>query len=55
MDNTNGSSSSDVEMENGHTTNGCYKNGNSTLNDSIDGDEEMGIFFKGNQFFYKKN
>lgn len=44
MDNTNGSSSSDIEMENGHTTNGCYKNGNSTLNDSIDGDEEMGIY-----------
>lgn len=54
MDNTNGSSSSDVEMENGHTTNGCYKNGNSTLNDSIDGDEEMGIFFKGSQYIYKK-
>lgn len=42
MDNTNGSSS-DVEMENGHTTNGCFKNGNSNnIHDSIDGEEDMG-------------
>lgn len=39
----------DVEMENGHTTNGNgngYKNGNNdTICDSIDTDEEMGEFF----------
>lgn len=41
----NSSSGSDIEMENGHSQNGRYKNGdsnNDVLNDPIDCDEDMG-------------